>query len=341
MKTLISKSLLAILSLLLVGGAASAQSAAAAGPYRIADPVQYENLSVFLIHGKNEAEHPNVLTLQEAMAKNILRVHETSDVNELAVENTSAEYEVFIQSGDIVKGGKQDRMLSVGVIVPANSGRMPIEAFCVESGRWQQRQGESAAQFSSSNDRIVSKALKLAANKERSQSEVWQQVAEVQGKLGRSVGGSVTSAASQTSLQLSLENGQLAASVEDYVEALANVVDGKSDAIGYAFAINGRINSAEVYASHDLFAKLWPKLLKASATEAVAEAQATPTPTADADGAKDVQTFVDQALAAAPQERPVTDRVKMVTREGEDDIVFETVDAKSKSAIHRSFVRKD
>jgi hypothetical protein len=106
-KTLISKSriseyLAAILSLFLVAGTASAQGATAAGAYRIADAVHYQNLSVFLIHGKDEAEHKNVLTLQEAMAKNILRVHETSEVNELAVENTSAEYEVFIQSGDIV-----------------------------------------------------------------------------------------------------------------------------------------------------------------------------------------------------------------------------------------------
>ena len=41
--------------------------------------------------------------------------------------------------------------------------------------------------------------------------------------------------------------------------------------IGYVFAINGHVNSADVYASRALFVKLWPKLLKASAVEAVAE----------------------------------------------------------------------
>ena len=41
--------------------------------------------------------------------------------------------------------------------------------------------------------------------------------------------------------------------------------------IGYVFAINGKINSADIYVSNALFKKLWPKLLQASAIEAVAE----------------------------------------------------------------------
>ena len=41
---------------------------------------------------------------------------------------------MFIQSGDIVKGGKQDRILSVSIMIPPLSGRILIEAFCVESG---------------------------------------------------------------------------------------------------------------------------------------------------------------------------------------------------------------
>ena len=43
--------------------------------------------------------------------------------------------------------------------------------------------------------------------------------------------------------------------------------------IGYAFAINGKVNSADVYASHELFQKLWPKLLESSAVEAFSELQ--------------------------------------------------------------------
>src|SRR5687768_12905185 len=186
---------------------AAAQSPA----YRISAPYSHKNLTIFLLHGKNETSKTNILTLQEAMQRGVLRVYETSDVNELAVENVSKQFDVFIQSGDIVKGGKQDRVLAVSIIIAARSGRIKIEAFCVESGRWQKRGNEDAGQFSSSNDRIVSKELKLAANGARSQQEVWNKVAEAQKKLGDNLGGSVAAEESKTSLQLSLENEKVAA----------------------------------------------------------------------------------------------------------------------------------
>ena len=89
-----------------------------------------------VLHGKDESKKGNIMTLQEAMDKELFRVYERSEVNELEVENLSKEFDVFIQSGDIVKGGKQDRILAVSIIIPARSGRVSIEAFCVESGRW-------------------------------------------------------------------------------------------------------------------------------------------------------------------------------------------------------------
>ena len=90
-------------------------------------PRRGKNLSVFLIHGKNQIDNKNILTLQEAMEQKILVVYETSNVNELMVENKSSQYEVFIQSGDIVKGGKQDRVLGVDIILPAKSGKISVE----------------------------------------------------------------------------------------------------------------------------------------------------------------------------------------------------------------------
>ena len=176
---------LAILSILL-SAVASAQNA-----YRISAPYTYKNLTIFLIHGKDETSKKNIVTLQEALKMGIFKVYETSEVNELTVENISKTYDVFIQSGDIVKGGKQDRVLAISIIIPARSGRVSIEAFCVESGRWQQRQGEDAKQFSSSEERIVSKELKVAANAARSQQEVWNKVAEAQKKLSENIGASV------------------------------------------------------------------------------------------------------------------------------------------------------
>ena len=62
---------------------------------------------------------------------------------------TPAARQVFIQAGDIVKGGKQDRVLTVSFLLPPNSGRVPIASFCVEQGRWSARGKEDHARFSS------------------------------------------------------------------------------------------------------------------------------------------------------------------------------------------------
>ena len=102
--------------------------------YRLSGPYTHKNLTVFLIHGKNQTTKP-FLTLQEALAQKKVKVYETKDVNELAIRNLSNE-DIYVQAGDIVRGGEQDRMISVDFIVPPKSGRMPIAAFCVESGRW-------------------------------------------------------------------------------------------------------------------------------------------------------------------------------------------------------------
>src|SRR5438105_1230305 len=88
----------------------------------ISNPFNYNNLTIFLIHGKDKAKQKSYLTLQEAMEQKKLIVHETGSVNELAVENVSENEEVYIQSGDIIKGGKQDRVFAFDFVVPARSG---------------------------------------------------------------------------------------------------------------------------------------------------------------------------------------------------------------------------
>ncbi len=144
--------------------AAAAGAFAQRADYRISEPFTYKNLSLFLIHGKDQNTKGNIITLQEAMERKLFVVYETSEVNTLEVENLSKEFEVFIQSGDIVKGGKQDRILAVSIIIPVRSGRVRIDSFCVESGRWTKRGDEDSGKFTSSNDRVVSKELKIAAN---------------------------------------------------------------------------------------------------------------------------------------------------------------------------------
>src|SRR5262249_38348363 len=152
-------------------------------------------------------------------------------------------------AGEILRGGRQDRAIGVDFIVPAKT-RLPFPAFCVESGRWHQRGRESAARFSSSKHYLASKSLKIAAKMKHSQHDVWDKVAETQTKLSQSVAASVHACASPSSLELSLEHEKVVERRKSYLTALAAIVDGKTDATGFVFAINGRLNSAETYASH-------------------------------------------------------------------------------------------
>ncbi len=328
----------AIVGLMILTLIAASATQAQSG-YRISAPYTYKNLTIFLIHGKDSTNKKNIITLQEALKLKVFKVYETSEVNELQVENISSQYDVFIQSGDIVKGGKQDRVLAISIIIPARSGRVSIESFCVESGRWEKRKGEDAQQFSSSEERLVSKDLKVAANGQRSQSEVWSKVSEAQKKLTANTGVDVTANASGSSLQLALENSTVAATTEEYVAKLAELTRGKTDVIGYAFAINGEINSADIYVSNHLFNKLWPKMLKAAAVEAVSESKVasanTPAPKPAA-----IQGFLNEAEKGEVKQRTTSGKSKVVTRDSDDSAVYEARD-KADAIIHRNYIKKN
>jgi hypothetical protein len=318
---------------------------AEAGDYKISGPYTHKNLSIFLLHAKESeaaaavrASGKTFLTLAEAITQRKVVVYETKTVNTLMIENLSGE-EVFVQSGDIVKGGQQDRMLATDLILPARSGKVAISAFCVEQGRWSRRGAETVTQFHSANDRAATRDLKLAAKRSKSQGEVWNEVSKAQAKLSANLGAPVTSGQSASSLQLTLENEKVKATADEYVRALAGVVAQHPDAIGYAFAINGQVNSADVYASPELFRKLWPSLLKASAVEAVAELKAGK-PGAAAKP-EEVRSFIDESESGAADDKDLNPRVQLRTRETQSNIVFETRDRASKSAwVHRSYINK-
>jgi len=309
-----------------------------AGEYRLSGPYTHNNLTIFLVHGKNMFEGKTFLTLQEAMVQKKVVVYETKSVNELAIQNLSDE-DIYVQSGDIVKGGQQDRMIGVDLIVPRRSGKMPIAAFCVEHGRWSGRGKERSTVFSSSSDTVATKEIKLAAKRSNSQGGVWQSITVAQDKLSQNVGARVNSELSASSLQLSVENRTVQETAESYTKALSNIVNGSRDVIGYVFAINGKVNSADVYGSNALFKKLWPKLLKANAIEAIAELQKGKFEPAKPGQAK---TFLAEGEKAKASEKDVSARVGLVTGEDDKNIFFETRDRAHKDAwIHRNYIKKN
>jgi hypothetical protein len=308
------------------------------GDYELSGPYTHENLAVFLVHGNDSLKDANILTLEEALEQKKVIVHETQNVNSLAIENTSSE-DVFIQAGDIVKGGQQDRVIGTDLIVSAGSGKIPLEAFCVEAGRWTRRGSEDAGKFAHCPDQLCNNSLKFSVRKARSQKEVWDNVSNTQANLSKVVGSDVKAAMSDTSLQLTLEDDKLQKAVEAYVQKLSDLGDKDKDVIGYVVVINGKVNNADVYASHTLFRKLWPKLLKASAVEAVGEQQQDKK--FDPVGADALKTFLAEVQKGKTTTKEVDARCTLVEVEGARNVLFETRDKTHDNAVvRRSYLAK-
>lgn len=354
----------------------------------VSGPHTHKNLSVYLIHGKSAAG-PVPLTLEEALAKGFVEVHETDQVSSLTIENKGRE-EVFIQAGDIVKGGKQDRVVTATLVLPPKSGKINASVYCVEAGRWAPRGREDSRKFSSSDEMMPSKDARMALmaaptatasiqrsngsngqsaradrplpddvrqrlqeaterpranDAERSltepdqprggQSEVWAKVAEIQGKLSSKLKSKVNAAESESSLQLALENKELNKEREGYVTALQAAGTSRDDILGYAVAVNGEIVSADVYASNALFRKLWPRLLKAAATEAIG-AEEKRDFTAPESGT--IKSFLARS-EAAEQSAPSLAGMTTATRSADDSFDAETRRADGQF-LHRTKLKR-
>jgi hypothetical protein len=349
------------------GGAALADQGT-----RISGPHAHANLAVYFVHGIS-AGGAVPLTLQEALAKGQVQVVETGRVNELQIENTGSE-QVFIQAGDIVKGGKQDRVLTVSFLLPANSGRLPIASFCVEQGRWSARGKEDQAKFSSAGEAMPSRSALLAmaappppkeqpqggaavtgsmpnaamrAGREHDevaskQRQVWDSVAVTQKKLSQGLNAPVASPQSASSLQLALENEKLKEARTAYIGALQPAGETDADIVGYVVAINGKMSAANLYPSNALFRKMWSKQLAAVVTEAIGEnAASTPAaaspPPAPASAA--ATEFLADAEKGKTYERAVAAGTRQEVREADKSLYNEARGADGKW-IHRNYLAK-
>ena len=355
-------------------GLGAARPAIATGVTKLSGPYVHDNLAVYFIHGPSTSGAVP-LTLAEALAKGAVKVRETGSVNNLEIENTG-DGDVFIQAGDIVKGGQQDRVLTVSMILPGKSGKVPIGSFCVEQGRWSKRGAEDVKQFASAAEALPSREAKLAMkapakpapepsnsagqpagivrqrtlgldqgrdDTSKRQAEMWAAVGSVQGKLSARLGAPVASAQSSSSLQLSLENEKLKKTRAAYISEIEGKAS-ESDIIGYVFAVNGKINSADQYPSNGLFKKMWPKLIAASATEAlgeVAKASTSDSPlsVAATPSTADVEAFLAGAETGKPEEKPLGTLAKQELRDTDKALYVEARKADG-AWVHRNYLAK-
>jgi hypothetical protein len=336
-------------------GASSGPSLAEQG-HRLSGPHVYENLAVYFVHGAS-APGAVPLTLQEAVAKGRVQVIETGRVNELQIENSGAE-PVFVQAGDIVKGGKQDRVLTVSFLLPAKSGRLPIASFCVEQGRWTGRGKEDVNKFSSASEAMPSRSAllamaapapakdgfrpagALAAGGEVGvkQKQVWDSVAATQSKLAGGLNSSVASPTSATSLQLSLENEALRGARAGYLTALKAKGEAEPDILGYVVAINGEMSSANLYPSNAMFRKMWDKQLTAVVTEAIGEKRGA-TPVSAAPAAAKATEFLVEAERGKLVEHGGAAGSRQETRDGAKTL-YNEARGDGGGWLHRSYLAK-
>lgn len=316
------------------------------GEYKINNSITEGNLQIFLIDGKDKLSTKNYTTLAKAIDKNKVTVKETGNVNQLAISNDSDSY-VFIHSGDIVKGGKQDRTIAQDVIIPPRSKDVPLESFCVEQGRWQKRSGENVHKFGSSNKMVSSRKLKLAAKYEKNQGKVWANVAEEQTRLKDNVSklngkdAKVKSDVSATSLQLTLESKELEEATKKLETTFKSILKNNNTAIGYAYAINGEIYGVDLYNNRQLFSELWEKISESIITESISYLSDKDFQLAKTD---DVVDFMSGIETSGPKKtlknlNKVTDLETF--ENSKDDVVFSTIDKEEKKWIHNNYMKKE
>lgn len=315
------------------------------GDLAILPAITAQNLQVFLITGDADLAEREYLTLESAMQDEKVRVKETGTVNQLTIDNNSDQY-VFIHSGDIVKGGKQDRTIAHDVILPPGAKNIALESYCVESGRWQARENEDVGNFNSSTKMLSSKDLRLAAKYDNNQSKVWDNVTKEQEKLNHNVSQmngydvDLKSNVSATSLQLTLESEELEKAKESMQGSLLSLLTEHENAIGYAYAINGEIYGIDIYNNRPLFEEVWPKLVESIVIEAISNrAEEAFIPAA----IQDVIAFMNAAEEemAHEDQKAINDHTDLNIIEGDSgNVVFSTVDNEAETWVHKNYLKR-
>ena len=203
------------------------------------------------------------MTLDEALQQEVLDVTEFDEggrVPTIKIVNKSNRL-VFLMAGELLVGCKQDRVLNTSMIVPAKS-EMPIPVTCVEAGRWgyQSNRFRSGESSSHSYLRMMVTSQSSAHYKARGvagsdQQAVWKEVERKMGKMGSS---SASSALHEI--------------FQDYDEKLNKALETLStpgECNGAAFAIRGRPVGVDLFDKTATLAKLWPKLIKGYAMDAL------------------------------------------------------------------------
>ncbi len=238
-------------------------------PFHFTDPIQHENLTLQFLLGPSVP--PDYLTLAEGCRLNIVEILETGAVGRLTVHNRSPKKPLFIQLGELLKGGLQDRTIATDLILDPGEQYDGLSVYCVEQARWSKRHEEDQKKFVSTQNFVVTKPLRSSLERREDQSAVWAAVASVKDRIARQTPGYLRSTVSPSSLQLSLEDSALQKNVQQWFRAISGQVQLDTKTVGVVITINNRLEKIEWYGHARLFRRLWPGLLRAAILEALLE----------------------------------------------------------------------
>jgi hypothetical protein len=271
------------------------------GNWRLLEPIAYENLTVFPVVSSSEDDTRPFLTLEEGLSRGEVIVREQGaetmvrdrdgrrpvvrdyvgpSVNQLVLVNRSKQ-PLLLLAGELVSGGKQDRVIAKDRIVAPGAEPLPLDVFCVEHGRW-----SAGSKFTSAST-IVHPSVREQAAVNQKQADVWASVTK--GSTAARAAGAPAPAVSTEALSVVVESEAPTQSyskiyesrrVAPSVEAMVNEVQRRfrresaglkgERVLGVVIAYGGEVAWSDIFASGELFDQYWNKLLRSYAVEAVA-----------------------------------------------------------------------
>jgi hypothetical protein len=269
------------------------------GDWRLLDPITYENISIFPVISSVSRDTSAFVTLDEGLSSGDVVVREqgsdgmarsrgvslpqyntSASVNQLVLINRGKR-PVLLLAGELVSGGKQDRIIAKDRIVAPGSDPLPLDVFCVEHGRW-----SAGLQFSAANI-MVHPSVREQAAVNQSQSEVWDSVRigttsnvtaapSAAPRIESSELADVVASAPTQSYSKIYQHSKVGVSVDGFVDEIQRRFTRATSGIkgehvvGVVVAYGGEVAWSDIFASSDLFHHYWTKLLRSYAVEALA-----------------------------------------------------------------------
>ncbi len=260
------------------------------GNYKVLAPISHGNLTIFPVVADETYDTSGFITLDDGIRTGQVVVTESGNVaglvrrrdgrpipvrsdgaqvNQLVLVNNSSK-PLLLLAGEIVTGGKQDRVIGKDRIIPSESDPVDLSVFCVEPGRWTAR----TTSFGTMKSQMAQPSVRAKAMGAKDQGQVWAEVRKQQAAASTEVVAAAPEINTTTSYAQVMENKAVQEKVDDIAKPIEQDYRGlirqlrDRHAVGVVVAVNGELIWADVFASTSLLEKYWPKLVRSYAAEA-------------------------------------------------------------------------